>query len=107
MKTKNESKSLESIFVDLINSSELNKMQIRLYMYLYINSQEALSKGELYAPSQENLGKILGHHQPQISTGLKKLSEIGLIDYKDFRHNGVKICIPVKPESAIKILQVH
>ena len=107
MKQQSLINTMESTFLDLINSKQLSLSELRLYTLLFYNSREALSQGELYTPSQELLGKILGCKQPQISRAMKKLSEIGLIDYKDYRHNGVKICIPVKPESAAKILALH
>lgn len=107
MKKINEVKTIESSWIDLINCSELSKIELRLYMWLYMNSQDALSRGELYTPSQEVLAELLGCHQPQISKALNSLSEKGLLDYNHYRCNGVKICIPVKPDSAAKILTKH
>ncbi|GEA12288.1 helix-turn-helix domain-containing protein [Alteromonas sp. KUL49] len=107
MKNEHQKNSLESTYVDLINSKQLSQSELRLYIIIYSSSQEAFANGQLYSPSQEALGHILGCSQPQISRGLKKLSELGLIDYKDYRHNGAKLCIPVKPESAAKILSLH
>lgn len=95
-------------YVDLMNQTSLNKNDIRLYMHLYLGWQVSLPDGKLYTARQDELAKIIGCSQPNVSNILKKLAGLNLIEIKEYRVEGANVYSVIPPTVALKLLKtVH
>jgi len=87
-----ENQTSDSFYIELIKSKVLTTPELMLYMHLCNSYENAIEKGELYTPRQEELAIVLDCHQPQVSSRMAKLHEVGLIDYRKSSSKSCKSC---------------
>jgi len=97
-----ENRTSDSFYIELIKSKILTHSELMLYMHLCNSYENAIVRGELYTPKQDELAIVLDCHQPQVSNWMAKLHDIGLIDYRNTSSQVCKSCTIVRHDIAQK-----
>ena len=100
----NQNSFTDSFVVELITRKVINSSEFALYLHLCEGYEKAILNNELYTPKQKHLAKAINCRQPNICTMLKKLHEIGLIDYRNTTSQKYKSCAITRRDLVLKSL---